>query len=117
MEYVFGLCRGRHEIPSVEVYLFPHEVDPTNVDALRKRAWEGIPKDASKVTVYVTGLTVAMMAVVQVCFARQIALTAMHYNRETEDFYPQEILEYQMCGFCHKPMSLYDLACPHCGAT
>lgn len=41
--------------------------------------------------VYVTGLTVALMEVVNYCHRNNINLVLMHFNRETGEYYPQEV--------------------------
>lgn len=41
---------------------------------------------------YVTGLTVATVAVINVCLHVGISLTLMHFNKETGDYYPQDVL-------------------------
>lgn len=41
---------------------------------------------------YVTGLTVATVAVINVCMGVGIPLTLMHYDRDRGDYYPQEVM-------------------------
>lgn len=41
---------------------------------------------------YVTGLTVALVAVINACMRVGISITLMHFNRETGDYYPQDVL-------------------------
>lgn len=41
---------------------------------------------------YVTGLSVALVAVINACMRVGISLTLMHFNRETGDYYPQDVL-------------------------
>lgn len=43
------------------------------------------------VHVYVTGLTVALIAVLNVCRRHNLSVTCWHYNRETAEYFPQEI--------------------------
>jgi len=88
---VFGLCEGRHEIP-ISDYIFSGVVDPTDVDGLFEIANSAIPEDVTNVIIYVTGLTVAFGAVVAVCAKRGIALEARHFNRDTNEYYAQTIL-------------------------
>lgn len=94
MKYTFQLCEGRHSIPGNPPAIFPATatVDPTDVLALHNCAAFTIPADATEITVYVTGLTPAMLAVVRVCHERDIDLKAMHYNRETGEYYIQRVL-------------------------
>lgn len=42
--------------------------------------------------IYVTGLTVALVAVINACLRVGISVTLMHFNRETGDYYPQDVL-------------------------
>ena len=90
--YTFQLCEGRHPIPKNPPALFPQRVNPLDVDALYCVADAVIPADAESVTVYVTGLTVAFAAVVSVCTERRINLTAMHFDRDTGDWYSQPVI-------------------------
>lgn len=90
MTYVFELCKGRHETPATES-IFPSTLNPTDTEELFVMANRAIPEDTTGLVVYVTGLTVAILAVVQVCLERTIPLTAMHYDRETDTYYPQHI--------------------------
>ena len=41
---------------------------------------------------YVTGLTVATVAVINVCIRVGISLTLMHYDQSTGDYYPQGVM-------------------------
>lgn len=96
-----GLCEGRHEIPQVtDGYIFPSEVNPTDIDGLRRTAWNklcetyknkglDIDVDMPVLHLYVTGLTVALVEVINVCRKLDITLRLYHYNRETNDYYVQ----------------------------
>lgn len=116
MNYTYCLCESRHYMPVTES-IFPHYVDPTDVSGLYAAADEFIPDDCTELTVYVTGLTIAMMAVVEVCVNRGITLTVMHYDRENMIYFPQTVMVFCTCGFCHKRMPVTSYHCPHCGAT
>lgn len=41
---------------------------------------------------YVTGLSVALVAAINACMRVGISLTLMHFNQETGDYYPQGVL-------------------------
>lgn len=43
---------------------------------------------------YVTGLTVALGEVIKYCFENIIDLTLMHYDRNTNEYYAQNIITY-----------------------
>lgn len=44
-----------------------------------------------KVNLYVTGLTVALIAALNVCKQEGLNVTLWHYNRETDNYYPQTV--------------------------
>lgn len=97
--YECGLCEGRHAIP-VKDYIFPGTLNPLDYAGMREMAENAIPADCTRLVVYVTGLTCAMLAVVSVCVERGISLTAMHYDRESGKYLPQVVTgeEFYMCG-------------------
>lgn len=110
-----GLTDGRHELPPVDGFIFPMEVDPTDLDYINDTVSEklqslvGIHKVArvginqgsyddvlcfegeKQVHLYVTGLTVLTAAVINYCALNGISLTLYHYNRDTKDYYPQRM--------------------------
>jgi len=85
-----GLCVGRHEIPQVREYIFPNELDPLDLEGMEQQAKSKLA-GASELILYVTGLTVALICVVNVCRELNIKLTLMHYNRDNGEYYPQEV--------------------------
>lgn len=89
--YSFGLCEDRHRMP-IHEGIFPHTVECIRADLLEKKAEERIPLDCDKLEIYVTGLTMAMLAVVRVCSKRGIHLTAYHYNPKYRMYTKQEVL-------------------------
>lgn len=110
-----GLTEGRHELPPVDGFLFPKEVDPTDLDYINKTvsdkllslvgirkaprlgmnqcSWDDVECfEGEKVLhLYVTGLTVLTAAVISYCALNGISLTLFHYNRETGYYYPQRM--------------------------
>ena len=42
--------------------------------------------------IYVTGLTVALVAAINACLRVGISITLMHFNQATGDYYPQDVL-------------------------
>lgn len=116
MKYEFGLCSGRHDIP-VKDYIFGEIEDPTNFDALRAQALAVIPLDADEVTVYVTGLTPALLAVIGVCQDREVTMNAMNYDRVSGEYKQQGVLLYRTCPFCGRRYQWNAWSCSHCGAT
>lgn len=87
-----ALCEGRHEIPEAEDgSIFSSIVDPTDVQGLEVIALCRLA-GVAQLDLYVTGLTVALVAVLNVCHIEGIAVTLYHYNRETGDYYPQRVV-------------------------
>jgi uncharacterized radical SAM superfamily protein len=113
-----GLVNNRHELP-VTSYIFDNIKDITETEKLEKIAYTGIVKaikeaeythieviytdeygideyvtvldDNIKVIIYVTGLTVALIAVLNVCRKLNYSIELMHYNRETDDYFSQYV--------------------------
>ncbi len=91
-EYHVALCEGRHDIPgAVDGSIFPNTVDPTDLDGLYDTAAKELD-GIKKVTVYVTGMTQALVAVIKVCMKENISLTVMYYDRETGNYISDEIM-------------------------
>ena len=115
MKKVVGLCAGRHDIP-VEGYIFDMEINPTDTKAIEKVAFEWVEKNCTiikrygiglnqadnedvkiftsdtELVLYVTGLTIALAAVVKACIVNGIPLTLMHYDRERGEYFEQIII-------------------------
>ena len=111
-----GLCRGRHELPEVNGYVFDTEVNPLDVSGLYETAYKAIP-ECKQVDLYVTGLTVALGAVIRVCTVRNIGLTLYHYDRESGSYYPQTIITVEVCPFCKQRVMADGYYCPNCGSN
>ena len=98
-----GLRDVLHTIPQVtDGYIFPSEVNPTDIDGLRRTACNKLcttyknkgldfHTDKPVLHLYVTGLTVALVEVINVCRKLDITLRLYHYNRDTNDYYPQNV--------------------------
>lgn len=113
-----GLCEGRHELPSaLKEYIFKGEINPLNITYLENKAFDRlwsiayrngwvvtdpawneydeepllIDADKFHINLYVTGLTVALVAVLNVCRNEGISVTLMHFDRESGEYYPQEV--------------------------
>lgn len=86
-----ALCEGRHEMPAVvEGAIFGNSINPLDVEGLEKVASEKLA-DVQELTLYVTGLTVALVAVINVCHEKGIKLTLMHFDRVAGNYYQQVI--------------------------
>lgn len=87
-----SLCEGRHEIPqAVDGAIFDNEVNPLATSALERIAGEKL-HDVTELDLYVTGLTVALVAVLNVCHASGIKVTLYHFDRNSGEYYPQAVV-------------------------
>lgn len=88
-----GLCLGRREIGEVKEYIFPQEVNPLDVRGLEKQAFNVITKiEADELHIYVTGLTVALIASLNACKKLNQKVVLYHFDRTSGEYYPQEVL-------------------------
>ena len=89
-----GVCEGRHQMPCTQ-FIFGTSVDPTDMVGLQATADAAVAKFAQdgvqRLELFVTGLTAATLAVVSAAVKSGMAVTAMHFNRETGCFDPQEL--------------------------
>lgn len=88
-----ALCQGRHEIPeAADGSIFDNELDPLAVDELEEDArckLEGL--EIKSLNLYVTGLTVALIACLNACRSLGIAVTLYHFDRASGTYYPQTV--------------------------
>src|SRR5690554_465878 len=114
-----GVCEGRHPLP-VKHYIFPQEINPLEVYELEAASYykliEIAEKEKLQVThstitlsnqvgyndvtvrvydavaaIYVTGLTVAVLAVVKAAKILFEEVVVMHYDRDKGTYYEQEM--------------------------
>lgn len=90
--YVLGLCYNRHPAPVKEAIFTTDISFKGGVSKLEEVANERIPSDCARLAIYVSGCTIAMMAVVAVCIRRKIKLTAYHLNIEKGGYERQDVL-------------------------
>lgn len=91
---VVGLIRGRHNLPPhVTQYIWQKDIsDVTDIEGMEQYAEEWVVKArAAWLTVYVTGLTQALVAVIKACYKNHVPLMLMHYNRKTKDYFKQRV--------------------------
>ena len=85
---IMELCQGRHDTPARDGAIFENIVDVRDITSMSEtveKKLEGI--DA--LMLYVTGLTVALVEVINYCHENKVELVLMHYDKEKEDYYPQ----------------------------
>ena len=86
-----SLCKDRHDIPqAVDGAIFPSVVDPTDINALQRIVYEKL-ENITNLELYVTGLTVALVEVINYCSVYDIELKLYHYNRDTDSYYTQDV--------------------------
>ena len=114
------LCEDRHKTLAEDGSVFSHHVtDITDIEKLelsaQNRIWEVCyekykagkdgyiyikEKESSKellidprlhIDLYVTGLSVALISVINVCLRENIGLTLWHYDIDTKEYYPQKL--------------------------
>ena len=85
-----GLCRGRHDIPGITSYIYPSQVDPLDLAGQAATA-DAALAGVEVLDLYVTGLTVALVTVINHCRQAGISLTLYHFDRESGDYYPQSV--------------------------
>lgn len=88
-----SLCEGRHNIPQAEDgSIFGKDLNPLDVSGMEVKAKIKLAKaNPQHLDLYVTGLTVALIAVLNAARSLGIGVTLYHYDRESGDYYPQEV--------------------------
>ena len=85
-----GLIEGRHDMP-VSDYIFKDgDFDVFDFGWMKNRVHEAL-FDTKSLDLYVTGLTVALVEVINYCVYNDIDLTLYHYNKETGEYVSQEV--------------------------
>lgn len=86
-----ALCEGRHEIPEAkDGAIFGNSINPLDLDGMRATAAARLA-GIEVLDLYVTGLTVALVEVINFCHANGVKLTLWHFDRESCGYYPQEV--------------------------
>lgn len=86
-----ALCEGRHEIPeAVDGAIFGNTIHPLDIKGMRKTAAEKL-NGVQVLDLYVTGLTVALVEVMNYCHVNGVALTLWHFDRESGTYYAQPV--------------------------
>lgn len=103
-----SLATGRHDMP-VKESIFDRDIeDVTDVKGMYEIVEKKL-EGARDVEVYVTGLTVALGAVISYCIDYLIPLTLYHYDRESDSYYPQVILSGRQVMYLNYDNNVQDL--------
>lgn len=90
-----AVCKGRHEIPqATDGAIFEQtitEMDPTKLyfKAMHRLTEDYEMRIGDAVKLYVTGLTMATLAIVKVCKHMEFKIVCFHYNKDTGEYIPQ----------------------------
>ena len=87
-----GVCEGRHEMP-VEKYIYGQQVNPLDVNELETQAEKRLLElkgDCNQLHLYVTGLTVAVIAAIKAAIKMFDSVVLLHYNRDSNSYYQQK---------------------------
>lgn len=95
-----GLCKGRHEIKEVEKYIFDEDYfsDGEKIKDLSTQVSHVInfvianKLQKQEVNLYVTGLTVALISVLNAFKVSHIKVNLYHFDRDTNTYFKQEVL-------------------------
>lgn len=103
--YNVALCEGRHDIADATdgfIFSSTDTVDPTNISHLNDVAltWVNTLDNECVVNIYVTGLTVALVAVLNTVNwvnstnpYSDIRVNLWHYDRNTNSYYGQSVVD------------------------
>lgn len=95
--FTLGLCQKRHDIKAVDTYIFNDEdikfpIDPKMLQTTAVKRFHDLGiKQGADLTLFVTGLTPALTAVIRICFKNSITLTLMHYDNDSGNYIPDKI--------------------------
>ena len=87
-----ALCDSRHEIPlAVNGSIFPETIlNPTDfrqlADMCEQTLNPAMNVGVNRINLYVTGLSTALLTVVNYCHENRINLITWHYNRNTGEY-------------------------------
>lgn len=87
-----GVCEGRHEMP-VDKYIYGQQVNPLDVIGLETQAEKRLLElkgDCNQLHLYVTGLTVAVIATLKMAMEMFDSVVLLHYNRDSNSYYQQK---------------------------
>jgi len=88
-ELTLELCVGRHQTPATDS-IFPNIVNPFDFEQMEEIVKNKLEL-CKKLNLYVTGLTTALITVVNYCNNNNIDLTLYHYNKDTDSYVEQKI--------------------------
>lgn len=92
MKIKLGLIEGRHQINDVNDYIFKDAiVDVKDFEFFQEVISEKL-EGVSHLDLYVTGLTVVLVEVINFCKNNNIDLCLYHFDRDTGGYFKQPIV-------------------------
>ncbi len=94
------VVKGRHKIVNnqgqeVTDFVFDEIEDVRNIEEMQRIADKKIAAvPSNRVHLYITGLTVAVITVINAVIKYNKEIVFWHYDRETETYYPQKLEEF-----------------------
>ena len=87
----FCLCEARHAMPEdCEGAIFGNTINPLDLAGMAAVAAEKL-SGVTELRLYVTGLTVALVTVINYCVSNGVKLTLLHFDRDSGGYYEQEV--------------------------
>lgn len=95
-ELSVSLCSGRHFISQAKNgSIFGPRLDPTDINGIEAQAnaWveSAVGSGVDLINLYVTGLKVALVAVIRASIFHNVDLVLWHYSRDNGEYLPQEV--------------------------
>ncbi len=88
---IMCLFEGRHTMPSYVEGAILHNIhDITDLEEMADQVHESL-QDCNELVLFVTGLTPALVSVVNYCTYNHIPLTLMHYNKVGDSYFKQNV--------------------------
>lgn len=88
-----GLCRARHEMP-VDEYIFEQIYYPNDF-VWQQRVADSFVADVAEnneqLYLYVTGLSMALAAVIRACYEQHVPLVLWHWDSNKKIYHPQHM--------------------------
>lgn len=92
MKLSMELCKGRHETPATDGAIFDTEVDPLKILDLENHAYEKLVQlQVTELDLYITGLTVALIAVLNAARTLSIPVILHHFDVKSKSYYSQKV--------------------------
>lgn len=84
-----GMIKGRHEIP-VEKYIFDNDIENVFDFKWMQNVIHSKLLHVDSLNLYVTGLSVVLVEIINYCIFNNISLTLYHFDRESNGWVAQK---------------------------